>query len=387
MKYRLLFLLPLALSAGVLSTQKEAEFEFDKNKSVKQSLQTKRSWINPVFVSLSHTRKNGGVKVSAFSVNVNQPIFKSGAIYYSIKYANLAKEYNIKQIELKKRELIKQAYDLAYEYKINEIQSKITALRIKNAQIDVERKKEAFESGELDSSFLDNAILNLNNLKLTYVDINSNLKNIEYMFKNISSLDIKTMTLPHFKLITLNTYLNQNIELNSQKTYAKIKHYLYKMQRGNQLLSVSLNANYTNQVVEDKFSDKQVIYSYGISANLPLDINSKTKIEQNKIDYLKSKTLLSDKKNELKNRYLQIQNILKSLKQKKEIYLQNASIYQNLIISTAESVKGGEKTPLDLEVLKNSKEIMLLNAEIMDLNYQKNLLGLYYKLSVFKEGR
>ena len=55
------------------------------------------------------------------TININQPIFKSGAIYYSIKYAANSKAYNLLNIKLNRRELIKNALDIAYDYKITKI--------------------------------------------------------------------------------------------------------------------------------------------------------------------------------------------------------------------------------------------------------------------------
>jgi outer membrane protein TolC len=320
-----------------------------------------------------------------FSISINQPIFKTGAIYYSIKYAAVSKKYNLDSIELQKRELIKTAYDLVYDYRITKLNKRILEYKIKNAKIDVERKKEAFLSGTGDSSQLDNAILNLNNLKLSLKDVVSNLNKIKYSFANISDLDIENVNLPKLRIISKNRYLNENLELLSQENFKKIKKYLYKMQLGNQLLSVSINGSWNYKDYKNKLqSDKQNYYIVGISASLPIDINAKTRVEKTKIDYLKSKLLLEDKKEELLNNYLLVLNQIKTLKEKLKIYDENIKIYDNLIKTTKESIKAGSATYLDLEVLENSKSAALLNKQIINYQIQKQLLNLYYKLLSFK---
>jgi outer membrane protein TolC len=380
---------PLFLFASLLSDLKIKEFNLDKLKSVKDSKETKYSWINPVMLKYSYQKDNTlGVSTTTklFSVSINQPIFKTGAIYYSIKYAKVAKKYNLDTIELQKRELIKTALDLAYDYRITKLNKKILEYKIRNAEIDVERKKEAFLSGSGDSSQLDNSILNLNNLKLSLQDVISNLNNIKYSFSNISDLDIESVDLPKLRLISKDRYLNENLELLSQKNFKKIKKYLYKMQLGNQLLNISVNGSWNYKDYKNKLqNDKQNYYIVGISASLPLDINAKTRVEKTKIDYLKSKLLVQDKKRELLNTYMLILNQIKTLREKIRIYNENIKIYDNLIKTTDESIKAGSATYLDLEILKNSKNAAVLNKQIINYQIQKQLLNLYYKLISFKD--
>lgn len=383
---KILFFIPFFVYAGILSEIKQKEIDFDRLKTIKDSQETKKSWINPIIFQYSYQKDNtlGSVTTTnLFSISINQPIFKSGAIYYSIKYANLAKKYNLDQVELQKRALIKKALDLVYDYKISKLNEKIVKLKIKNAKIDVKRKKEAFLSGSGDSSLLDNAILGLNSLKLSLEDIRTNINQIKYSFANLSDLNIDNVKLPHFKIISKDKFLNENIELNSQKIYKKIKNYLYKMQVGNQLLTVSFNGSYNYKETENKKIDKQNYYIVGISASVPLDVNAKTKIEKTKIDYLKSQVLLQDKIKELLNNYKMTIEKINSLKNKLKIYDENVKIYNSLINSTQESIKAGTSTLLDLEVLQNSKMQAVLNKRIVELQIQKTLLELYYKLNNF----
>ncbi len=384
---KLFFLIPFFLYASILSDIKQNELNIDRLKSVKEAKETKRSWINPVMLQYLYQKDNiSGYQstTNQFSISINQPIFKSGAIYYSIKYADILKKYKLKNLELQKRALIKQALDLAFDYKINLLNKKILDLKIKNAKIDVERKKEAFLSGTGDSSLLDNAILNLNNLKLSMQDVISSLIQIKSAFKNLSDVNIETVKLPYFNILSKSEYLNKNIELLTQKEFEKIKYYLYKMQLGNQLLTISFNGSYNYKKYENKrISDKQNYYTVGLSATLPIDMNAKTRVEKTKLDYLKSKYLFEDKKRALLNTFNMILAQINSLKKKIKIYKENIKIYDSLINSTKESIKAGSATQLDLEVLENSKMASFLEIKIINLKIQKNLLELYYKLVSF----
>jgi len=390
MKKTLVFL-PFLLYAGILSDIKVKELSLEKEKSIASSNETKKSWINPILLqyqfnhtnSLHVTRQN----TQTFSIIINQPIFKSGAIYYSIKYAKNLKNYNLKQIELQKRNLIKSAYDLVYDYKITKLNEEIALLNIKNAEIDVKRKKEDYLSGTSDSTFLNQAIISLNNIRLSLEDLKFNEKQIIYSFANLSDLDINSVNLPKLKLLKKDEFLDKNLNLIASKLNNKIQYSLYKMQLGNQLVSVSFNANYNiqkidytneNNIYKD---DTNNFYNVGVSVSLPIDVTSKDKIQKTKLSYLKSKYETLDKKRELINEYNMIIAQIDTLKKKKKIYKENAIAYKNLIDSTYESIKAGSATKDDLTTLQNSYKIMLLNQKIVDLKVQKLLLNLYYQIN------
>ncbi len=389
-KYLLLLAPILLFGNNLLNDLKQQEINYDKNQAFHDSKETEKSWINPITFQYSFTIDNSLKNIKTtnkiFTISVNQPVFKSGAIYYSIKYAKHNKSYNFTNIELKKRELIKQALDLAYDYKISELNKKIVLLNIANAKIDIKKKKEEFLNGVGDSTLLNNALLQFNSLKLNLEDLKSNTDNLKYSFKNISSLDITQIKLPVFKLISKKEFITSNLELLQQKKFKKVRYDLYKMQLGNQLLSINLNASYNWQNINysnntAQFQDNSIdYYRIGFNVVLPISFNAVNKIQKSKIDYLKSQTLIEDKKLQLNNQYLSIVKQLRTIDKKINIYKQNIKIYDDLIASTLDSINAGNATDLDLQILQNSRKSMFLNIEILKLKKQKLLLSLYYKL-------
>jgi outer membrane protein TolC len=374
---------------------KRQELNYDKLQTVQSAKDTEKSWINPIMFSYSYTKDNmlGDVETTnqVFSISVNQPVFKSGAIYYSIKYAKHSKKFNLLNVEIQKRELIKQAYDLAYDYNINKLNEKIILLNIENAKIDIRKKREEFLSGTGDSTLLNNAVLQLNSLKLNLEDLKMSLDNIKNSFKNISSVNIDEVKLPKFALIPEKKYVNQNLDLIQQKAYKKVKKDLYKMQLGNQLLSINLNGSLNYQKTDysqntPAFNDTDNnYYRVGVSVNLPLSFNAVNKIEMTKLDYLKSRLLITDKMLQLKNAYRNIVTQIKSIDRKISIYGENIKIYDDLIASTEDSLKAGNATELDLKIMQNSRKTMFVNIEMLKLQKQKLLLNLYYKLNSWKQ--
>ena len=389
MKKFFLFI-PLVLFGSVLSNLEEKKLSLEEKLLIKDAKITKNSWINPVILQYSITKDNITSSTAIkklYSITLNQPIFKSGAIFYSIKYANDLSKLNKINLIIKKRELIKNALDLAYDYKITKLNEKILNLQIDNAKIDVKRKKEEYKNGTLDLTFLNNSIISLNNLKLSLEDIKLNLQNIKYNFQKISDLDIEKVNLKLFKILSLEKYLNSNIELKSKKISQKVNKDLYKMQIGDTLFTVFINGSlnyqkthYSNAKLNDL---KQHYYSIGIGISLPIDIKSKTKIEKAKINYLISKYDLLQKRRELINDYKNTISNIYTINKKISIYQENIKLYNELIKATKNNIKAGTSTVDDLIILSNSKEVNKLQIQILNLKIQKLLLNLYYKIENF----
>jgi len=381
---KFLIIIPFLLDGQILNEYKQKELNLQKKLNSVEVRQTKKSWINPIIIQyqyLNTTSYNDKLShQQTFSISVNQPIFKSGAIYYSIKYANDLKSLNETNLILKRNTLIKNALNLAYDYKISTLNKKIFALKIENAKIDVKRKKEAFIEGTLDLTFLNNAMLNLNNLKLSLDDLNLNLEEIKSNFKNISSLNISNIKLPEFKILNKKEFLHQNLELKSKREELKVNKDLHRMQIGNTLVTISLIGSWNYQ----KIKNENNFYNIGFGISIPIDFNSKEKIEKTKINILKSNITLLDKRNELKNEFLKIISQIRILQNKIKIYKENIKLYNGLINSTLDAIKSGDKTKEDLEILRNSQTINYLNIKILKLKIQKLLLKLYYKTISFK---
>ena len=388
---RFFFLFPLFLSANILSDLQNKTLDLQKNRVIESSKATEKSWINPIILQYTITKdnrlENTKTTTKTFSVTLNQPVFKSGAIYYSIKYAKDSKNLNINNLILTKRKLIKTALDLAYDYKITKLNENIIKLQIKNALIDVKRKKEEYKNGTLDLTFLNNSIISLNSLKLSLEDIIQNLDNIRFNFKNISDADIEKINLNLFSIIPLKKYLNDNIELLNKKLSKKVNKDLYKMQIGDELVTVFINASWNYQDIDysnARFqNDEKNFYSVGAGISIPIDFTAGNKIQKAKVNYLISKLDYLQKRKELINEYKNIFSNIKSVRKKISIYKENIKLYDELIISTKNNIKAGTATYDDLTILENTKEQNILQIKILKLQIQKLMLNLYYKLQNF----
>jgi len=384
---KLLILIPFFLFADILSPLQQELLNKDLNKAVVNADKLKNSWINPVTLQYKYNKTNQPFdniqKTNQFIISVNQPIFKSGAIWASIKYANALKQQNIEKIKLQKATLIKQAYEILFNIKKVKISIKKQKLLIKNANIDIKRKKEQFLSGLIDSSFLDNAIINKNNLLLTLNDLQNQYKSLMNDFKNLSNLNPIHIDLPHFNLISKKEYLN-NLNIQIAKKDIKVKKALKYMNIGNSLLSVNLVGNYND--IDTKYNNQTDIYSdskdsfynIGISITLPFDINTLKTIQESKIDYIKSSLNYQQEKLKAINEYDTKIFTIKNIDKKIAIYSNTIKMYQSILNTTKDNIKAGINTILDLQNLENSLNIAKLNQQSLYIDKQIELLNLYY---------
>lgn len=383
---RLIIFLPIFLLANdsLLSTLKQKEFDIDfKNSSVK-SKKLRDSWINPINMSYSDSKSNQyglDQRTKSFRIYLDQPIFKSGGIYFAIKYANANKKFSNLSIKEQKRELIASALKLLYNYNKTKLLMQKQKLLIANAKIDVLRKKEQYLSGVIDSSFLDQAILTKNQYELKYIELKSSLEDIYKSFKDISDKDPNTLKMPHFSIISEDKFIAKNITLKKFSEDEKVKRYFKNMTIARYLPSLSFTASYNYQDTSKSFfgpSGKDYYTQYGFKITMPLfDINSFRNIESSKLDFLKSKLLSSDKKREQKNLY---ENAIKKLKledKKIELAKDDIKLYKKLLKDTKDRFKAGEKTIYDVETLKNSLDSRKIDTKIYEIEKELLLLNLY----------
>jgi outer membrane protein TolC len=118
-------------------------------------------------------------------------------------------------------------------------------------------------------------------------------------------------------------------------------------------------------------------YNYGLKASIPIDINTFRDIEVAKVDYLKSKLLIEDKKRQLIATFEQVMQNIQNLDNKKQLSVENKDIYKELLAETSEQYNAGYKTKYDVELLQNSVHIQELDVEIYEIDKQLELLTLY----------
>jgi len=373
-----------------LSDNKKLEFNFDYSKNDAEASKLHDSWIAPIKINYNYSRskpyENEQYSESA-AIKMTQPIFKSGGIYYGIKYANASKVYNDLNIDVAKRKMIKDTISLLMQIQQAGFKVEKQKLQIKNSDINLLQKKEQYLNGQLDSGFLNDAIIQRNIVKQSLYDLQTAKEKLITQFKTISDLDYRTLTVPHLEYITNDKFIENNIVLNKSKAEVEQNKYYKHVTIAKYLPTLNFTAGYnwtktagqgfvTNGAFIDTSSELNY-YDYGLSATWSLDINTFRDIESTKIDYLKSQVVAKDKERELNSLFEQVMHNIENFDKKIALSQENKELYATLLEDTKVLYKAGYKTEYDVDNLSNSLEIQIIDSKIFDIDKQIELLSLY----------
>jgi len=373
-----------------ISNYKNQEFGYEYEKNEAEGSKLRDAWIAPININYSYSKSNsyGDVQQNEnAAIKMNQPIFQSGGIYYGIKFANASKKYANYSVDVAKRKMIKDTVALLMQIKQTELKEKKQQLLIKNSEINLEQKKEQYMSGELDSGFLDNAIIQRNSVTQALYDIQTAKERLITRFHTLSDLDYKKAKIPHLELISLEAFLKHNIVLQKNQAEIEKNRYAKDVKIAKYLPRVSFTAGYNwSKSSGQKFyaggqyfdnSNELNYYDYGFRASMPLDINTFRDIESARVDYLKSKVVQEDKKRELQALFEQVMHNIENAEKKIALSRENIVLYTKLLSDTKELYSAGYKTEYDVTTLKNSLAIQNLDMKIYEFDKQLELLNLY----------
>jgi len=386
--YLLIFLLCIpALNASeaienVLSNNRLEIFDLSRKKADEDSSILEKDWINQVIFKIT---KEYGEEYDTLksTVSISQPIFKSGGIYKAINYAKASKKYSHLDIDLQQKEMIKDAASLLFQIKKQDISVEKQILLIKNADLDVERKKEQVLNGIVDTSFLDNAILLANTKKNTLLDLEFEKLKLINSFNNLSNANYSTITLPELSIIDKDNFLRKNLNVLKITADIEKKFQLKGMSVSKYMPTLNVTYDYfdyhddggSSSITNDSGS------TYGFNITIPLDSKIYNDIESSKLDYLKAKV-------ELQNIILEEQNFLKLKLAKLKMYDSKINIakndfnlYTSLLEDLSVSFEAGISAKADVNIMKNSKKVRSLDIKIFEINKQIELLDIYARVN------
>jgi len=376
--------------SNVLSDNKNILFDYEFQSNTAQSDMLENSWINPITLQYSKTYSeqfiDGTTQTGSFTVGIDQPIFRSGGIYFAIKYAQALRGANEAEIKLKKREMIGSAVKLLLEMKKLKLEKKKLALLIKNDVIDIRQKRESYGAGLIDSSFLDQALLKKNQDETNLLEMEISEMTLKQNFSLLSDKDPKKLKLPKLKLLSAERYKGENIELVRDELRVKEKGYNAKMTWAKYMPTVSLQGRYTDPDNNLLFGTENSrlranYYTYGFTISMPLNINMFSDIEVSKVAHLKAQTEVIDRKHTIDEEYKLVNNKLRIIEKKITLARKDEKLYSRLYKTTKNLAKAGEKTSFDTEMMHNSLQVRKLDQKIYSLDKQIELLGLYTKVA------
>ncbi|HEY9203706.1 MAG TPA: TolC family protein, partial [Sulfurimonas sp.] len=296
-----------------ISENKKELFEYDYEKNEAESSKLRDSWIAPLNLNYSYSKSNpyGSEQTNEnASIKMDQPIFQSGGIYYGIKFAEASKIYSDYSVDVAKRKLVKDAISLLMQIKQIDLKIEKQKLQIENSEINLAQKKEEYLNGQLDSGFLDSAIIDRNFVIQALYDLETSKERLISKFSAISDIKHENAYVPSLEMLSLEQFLQNNIVLGMSEGEIEKNRYAKDVTVAKYLPKINLTASYNWDKSEIAFQPNKDYYSVGFRANLPIDINTFRDVESSKIDYLKAKLAVEDRKRELSAIYEQVmQNI------------------------------------------------------------------------------
>lgn len=382
-----LLLVSLSLSSlyaediDILSSTKQDILNYSYEKAIEDSDKLKKDWINPFNYKYIYNEGEEYTTEKSF-ISISQPIFKSGGIYSAIKYANSIGKYSKTSVDTQRKELIKQTVNLLFQIKKTDINIQRQKLLVANALLDITRKKEQVLNGLLDTSFLDNAILDANTHKNTLIDLEYQQETLITNLTQFTDKRYEELELPQLTLIENETFLENNIYIKQAQEDIDSSYWLKNMTIANYLPSVSFTADYTkyHETDNNPALTKDGTTNVGLTITVPFDLRFNNAIESSKLEYLKKQATLEDKKKEELAVFQNSLSKIKSLDKKVLITHEDVQLYDSLLTQLQEQLEVGMKTASDVETMRNSKEIKRLELQSLDIDKQIELLEIYARV-------
>ncbi|MEA2019035.1 MAG: TolC family protein [Campylobacterota bacterium] len=369
----------LVASEDVLSQNKKDNLNFSYEKAIEDSNKLKKDWINPITYKFIYNDGENYDTQRSF-ISISQPIFKSGGIYYAIKYANSMEKYSSTSIDVQRKELIKQTINLLFQIKKINISIQKQELLIKNAKLDIERKKEQVLNGILDTSFLDNSIIEANMKENGLIDLEYQKITLLNNLANLSDKKYRELQLPILSIVNNEEFINKNIYIKKAKEDIDTSYWMKNMITSNYLPTVNFTADYTKYHENDGNSQFQDATNIGFNITIPLDIKYSYNIESYKIAYLQKRTTLKDKKQEELSIFKNTMAKITSLDKKIVIAKKDVELYDSLLTQMIEQLTVGMKTQSDVDTMINSKNIKTLDIKSLNIDKQIELLEIYSRV-------
>ena len=371
----------------ILSDNKELLFDYQFQSNELESDILSKSWVNPVTLqyrkNFSKQYTDNTVNTGNFAVIVDQPIFRSGGIYYGLKYSQALRDANNAELTLQKRTMIGDAISILFNLKKTKLEQEKMKYQIKNDIIDIRQKRDSYESGLLDSSFLDQAILKKSQDETALLQMELTLMELNQRFLLLSDKNPDNLKLPALKLMSKANYNEENLELKRDRLRAEQSDYNQKVTWAKYLPAITLQGQYNDGDLNPLFARpglEEEYYTYGFTVSMPLDINSFSDIEASKVEKLRAAVEVLDRKETVEEEYNWIYNSLGILDKKILLAQKDEKVYKSLYRLTKNLAEAGEKTSFDADIMYNSLQIRKIDQKIYEIDKQIQLLKLYVRV-------
>lgn len=404
MRFKPLFLNLFLLAISTIATLSYAEdialrvdkknILDEKQKNIKAGAKAQRyEWLSPINLSASHTKQHsqrtGESAISQLSASFSQELFRSGGIYYTIKYADDKYGYDALMLGQQYNNYQKEIILSALRIKKYELQSKQSQYLIENKKITLFLKQTQYELGDIDVTLLNDALREKNSEQTNYVLLQESLEKEKLELEKYTEIPAKAIVIPSFSLVDEQTYRTNNYNIAAAKYQNRVTYDSYKIGKAEYLPSVKFNAQATYSKYDSGaviLNQNGTLYSAGLVLNIPLDYNAFASTEEKHTAYLQQKAQSNDIQTEELLEYKKTLLTIKRYQDVNKILQENLELYNKLQKITKKAFETGYKTGYDLQVLNNSIKAAELEIQVNKINMQLELATLHFAV-IDKKGQ
>ncbi|MBN2782648.1 MAG: TolC family protein [Campylobacterales bacterium] len=376
MNHKIICLLSVFVVGGIcddtlLNEQKSAIIDQKKVTIEKSKEALKYNWLAPLNLSVSSDFEG----TSQANASISQDIFRSGGIYYAMKYADDRGVYENLSLEQEVSVYEKQIHLAVLNIKKYQFELEKLSYLIKNSEITVFLKQKQYESGDVDITELSDAIRAKNIQKTSYLLLKQQLQQERLELKKYTDIDADNIDIPKIEFIDKLGYIDNNFNVNLLKYQNNINYDTYKTTLSSYLPSISLsaNANYTD--ANGFYGDD---YNFGVKLSIPISYTSFASIEEKRSAFLESKAKEADATKEEQLAYEQSMILIERYKDTNKVLEENIAEYNSILEITKEAYENGYKAGYDVGILQNSIKSDELEIKINEINIDLELTKLYF---------
>lgn len=375
----------LFAESALLSTEKEKILEHKKNEVDSGAKALRYNWIAPLNLTVSHTEQKG-VGESSFSgfnqasASFDQDLFRSGGIYYAMRYADDKHGYDLLSWHEERDTLSLALFSAVLNIRKARLQCERSDYLLKNLEIALTIKRQQYEAGATDITELNDAIMARNSEQKNFFALRQSLLDYRAELKKYSDREAESITLPEFVVYDRETYLSQNYVAALAKRQSDVAYDTYKVTKAGYLPALSLNtqARYVDYHNAALSADDGSSYSVGLSLSMPLEYNSFDSVEEARAAMLRQKAEAADRVREEGQKYEQTRNLISRYEEENRVLGENLKLYDTLLEVAQKGYASGLKTGYDVQTLSHTRKIGELDIAINRLNIQLEMAKLHY---------
>lgn len=383
-------------TAPLLSPQKQDYYEFQQQQIDASYDKLQYDWLSPINLRASamyETSAAFGSKDTRKSISaaIAQDLFRSGGITYAIEYAYAKKQADTLALNKEIAGLNQQLINAVLTYRKNAIALQQSDIRLKNTQIEIFLKRKQYEAGDLDITFLNNALMAQSNELKNNTALRYSLAQQKYEAAKLSDLTIESVHIPTYSLTQKEAFLEEgwNVRYSQALTQSSAQQYGQVKSAYMPKLTFIADAGYQQYDAQAGLStDYQGnFYNAGLQLTLPLTYNSSAASQEAQALYLKQQAFTADAKRQMNALYDQTVALIESYRETIRITQNNLKYYDELLNATQSAVNAGYKAGYDLQTLQNTRSIEELEIQINEINIQIQLSQLHYQMRHTQEAK